>query len=230
MRRGIVGTTAHPLSRPGRVAYIRSFHSRATGLRSTRLKSALPLKVVIPLVLGMIASLAIAVYAELGYRRLESANRQMAQALEVQATLHRAARAYHRCRDRTAGIPAGGQGGIPRALQAGHTEDRRRLQQVAASCSCKAAPRRTGIAPGASTICSARSSLELEAVIALYNKEGTESRAGADEHGHRASRTMDDDSHGGGRHVRTSERKQLDDATSRWSNGHRVRAGRHDGQ
>ena len=31
---------------------------------------------------------AIAVYAELGYRRLESANRQMAVALEMQSTLH----------------------------------------------------------------------------------------------------------------------------------------------
>jgi signal transduction histidine kinase len=51
-------------------------------------KSVLPLKVVIPLVLGIIASLAIAVYSELGYRRLESANRRMAVALEMQATLH----------------------------------------------------------------------------------------------------------------------------------------------
>ena len=47
----------------------------------------MPLKVVLPLVLGIVASLAIAVYAELGYRRLESANRQMATALEMQAGL-----------------------------------------------------------------------------------------------------------------------------------------------
>lgn len=51
------------------------------------MKSALPLKVVLPLVLGIVASLAIAVYAELGYRRLESANRQMAIALELQSSL-----------------------------------------------------------------------------------------------------------------------------------------------
>jgi signal transduction histidine kinase len=51
-------------------------------------KSALPLKVVLPLALGIVASLAIAVYAELGYRRLESANRQMATALEMQSGLH----------------------------------------------------------------------------------------------------------------------------------------------
>ena len=51
-------------------------------------KSVLPLKVVLPLVLGIVASLAIAVYAEIGYRRLESANRQMSAALEMEATLH----------------------------------------------------------------------------------------------------------------------------------------------
>ena len=42
----------------------------------------------IPLILGIVASLAIAVYAELGFRRLEQANRQMAVALETEATLH----------------------------------------------------------------------------------------------------------------------------------------------
>ncbi|MEO8346230.1 MAG: CHASE3 domain-containing protein [Betaproteobacteria bacterium] len=52
------------------------------------MKSTLSLKIVIPLVLGIIASLAIAVYAELGYRRLELANKQMAVALEMQAVLH----------------------------------------------------------------------------------------------------------------------------------------------
>jgi len=50
-------------------------------------KSALPYRIVIPLVLGIVVSLAIAVYAELGYRRLEIANRQMAVALEMQANL-----------------------------------------------------------------------------------------------------------------------------------------------
>ena len=34
------------------------------------MKSVLPLRIVLPLMLGIAASLAIAVYAELGYRRL----------------------------------------------------------------------------------------------------------------------------------------------------------------
>ena len=52
------------------------------------MKLALPLKVVVPLVLGIIVSLAIVVYAELGYRRLESANQQVSTALHVESTLH----------------------------------------------------------------------------------------------------------------------------------------------
>jgi signal transduction histidine kinase len=51
-------------------------------------RSVLPIRIVLPLVLGIAASLAIAVYAELGYRRLELANRQMAVALEMQSTVH----------------------------------------------------------------------------------------------------------------------------------------------
>jgi len=65
--------------------YSRPFHRLP---RNPFVKSALPLKLVIPLVLGIVASLAIAVYAELGYRRLESANRQMAVALAMQAAVH----------------------------------------------------------------------------------------------------------------------------------------------
>ncbi len=42
----------------------------------------------VPLVMGIVVSLAIAVYAELSYRSLESANRQMASAVIMQSTLH----------------------------------------------------------------------------------------------------------------------------------------------
>jgi len=57
-------------------------------LAAHEVKSPLPTRIVLPLVLGIVASLAIAVYAELGYRRLEVANRQMAVSLEMQATVH----------------------------------------------------------------------------------------------------------------------------------------------
>ena len=48
----------------------------------------LPLKVLFPLLLGVALSLAIVVFSELGFRRLEAANRSMALSLETQSTLH----------------------------------------------------------------------------------------------------------------------------------------------
>ncbi|MEP7330106.1 MAG: CHASE3 domain-containing protein, partial [Betaproteobacteria bacterium] len=52
------------------------------------MKSPFPLKIVFPLLLGILVSLAIAIYSEFSYRSLESANRQMAVAVIMQSTLH----------------------------------------------------------------------------------------------------------------------------------------------
>jgi signal transduction histidine kinase len=48
----------------------------------------LPLKVIVPLLLGVGLSMAILVFSELGFRRLEAANRTMAVSLAMQSTLH----------------------------------------------------------------------------------------------------------------------------------------------
>jgi len=48
----------------------------------------IPPLVAVPLALGIVVSIAIAAYAELAYRRLEQANREMSVALEMQSTLH----------------------------------------------------------------------------------------------------------------------------------------------
>jgi signal transduction histidine kinase len=178
------------------------------------LKSALPLKVVIPLVLGMIASLAIAVYAEFGYRRLESANRQMAQALEVQSTLHQLlvlitdAETGQRgfllvgkeeyLEPYTLAIPKidGAYSKLRELLIVGGTaEDRDRAGRLNNLLGKKL--------------------LELEAVIALNNKEGAESALALMNTGigRRTMDTIRTEVEG----ISTSERKQLDDATSRWS-------------
>jgi hypothetical protein len=50
-------------------------------------KSVLPYKIVIPLILGIVATVAVAINAELGFRRLAAANQQGAVALEMQANL-----------------------------------------------------------------------------------------------------------------------------------------------
>ncbi|HEX6945566.1 MAG TPA: CHASE3 domain-containing protein [Casimicrobiaceae bacterium] len=48
----------------------------------------LPVKVLAPLLLGVILSMGILVFSELGFRRLETANRMMAGSLEMQSALH----------------------------------------------------------------------------------------------------------------------------------------------
>ena len=60
--------------------------SRANAASSVR--PLLPLKVLFPLVLGVALSMGILVFSELGFRRLEAANRTMAVSLEMQSTLH----------------------------------------------------------------------------------------------------------------------------------------------
>ena len=57
-------------------------------LASPPVRPLLPLKVLFPLVLGVALSMAILVFSELGFRRLEAANRTMAVSLEMQSTLH----------------------------------------------------------------------------------------------------------------------------------------------
>ncbi len=52
------------------------------------MKSPFPLKILLPLALGILVSVAIVVYAEFSYRSLEFANRQMASAVVMQSTLH----------------------------------------------------------------------------------------------------------------------------------------------
>lgn len=52
------------------------------------MKSPFPLKIVLPLALGIFVSIGIVVYAEFSYRSLDSANRQMAAAVIIQSTLH----------------------------------------------------------------------------------------------------------------------------------------------
>jgi signal transduction histidine kinase len=52
------------------------------------IKRLLPLRVMLPLVLGVVVSLSILGFAELGYRRLEVANRVMGTALEMEAAVN----------------------------------------------------------------------------------------------------------------------------------------------
>ena len=52
------------------------------------MKITFPLKVLVPLALGVLVSLGILAFAELGYRRLETANRLTSGALAMQAAVN----------------------------------------------------------------------------------------------------------------------------------------------
>lgn len=178
------------------------------------MKSPLPLRIVIPLVLGMVASLAIAVYAELGFRRLEIANRQMAVALEMEATLHEALGLIVDAETGQRGYLLTGkeeylqpyQAALPKIGDAFH-----RLQELLVIHG--AADQRDSLARLNGLF--GKKLAELEAAIALYRKDGTDAAQALINTGI-GKRTMDeiratvDDMVG-------THRRQIDEATLRWA-------------
>jgi len=52
------------------------------------MKRLLPLRVLLPLALGVIVSLGVLGFAEIGYRRLEFANKAMSAALEMETAVN----------------------------------------------------------------------------------------------------------------------------------------------
>jgi CHASE3 domain sensor protein len=177
-------------------------------------KSALPLKLVIPLVLGIVASLAIAVYAELGYRRLESANRQMAVALAMQAAVHQTLALITDAETGQRGFLLTGKeeylgpykASIPK-IEGEFSKLRELLVESGTPSDRDRADRLNNLI--------GQKLLELEAVIALYQKDGAESALALMNTGI-GRRTMDT--------IRTevegiaaTQRMQLTDANSRWT-------------
>jgi signal transduction histidine kinase len=191
--------------------YSRPFHRLP---RNPFVKSALPLKLVIPLVLGIVASLAIAVYAELGYRRLESANRQMAVALAMQAAVHQTLALITDAETGQRGFLLTGKEeylgpykvSIPK-IEGEFSKLRELLVESGTPSDRDRADRLNNLI--------GQKLLELEAVIALYQKDGAESALALMNTGI-GRRTMDT--------IRTevegiaaTQRMQLTDANSRWT-------------
>ena len=205
------GASSRPVERAQQGAYSRPIDSLP---RNPSVKSALPLKLVIPLVLGIIASLAIAVYAELGYRRLESANRQMAVALAMQAAVHQTLALITDAETGQRGFLLTGKDeylqpyktSIPR-IEGEFSKLRELLVESGTPADRDRADRLNNLI--------GKKLLELEAVIALYQKDGAESALALMNTGI-GRRTMDT--------IRTevegisaTQRMQLNEANSRWS-------------
>lgn len=178
------------------------------------MKFELPLKVVLPLVLGIIASLAIAVNAELGYRRLESANRQMALAVAMQAAVHEMLALIVDAETGQRGYLLTGQeeyltpynAALPKfegvfarlrnLLTVGGTEEQRdRVGQF--------------------NILVGKKLAELEAALALYRKDGAQAAQALLDTG--IGKRMMDAIRTDADAMVASHRRQLDEAVSRWS-------------
>jgi signal transduction histidine kinase len=177
-------------------------------------KSVLPLKVVIPLVLGIIASLAIAVYAELGYRRLESANQQMSMALEMQSTLHQTLALIIDAETGERGFLLTGKDEYLEPYKAAVPRIEGEFNSLGELLVANGTPSERDHAGRLNNLVG-KKLLELEGVIALYNKDGAESALALMNTGI-GRRTMDEiRSEVDG--MSTTQRKQLDEATSRWT-------------
>jgi signal transduction histidine kinase len=199
--------------RTGRVLRIVDDPS-STAQSRDKLKSVLPYRIVIPLVLGIVASLAIAVYAEFGFRRLEVANRQMAVALEMEAALHEALGLIVDAETGQRGYLLTGkeeylapyQAALPKIGDAFH-----RLRELLVVHGN--AEQRDNL--GRLNELFGKKLVELEAAIALYKKDGTDAAQALINTGI-GKRTMDeiriavDD-------MVTTHRRQIDDATRRWA-------------
>jgi signal transduction histidine kinase len=183
-------------------------------IRDRPLKSPLPLKIVIPLVLGIVASLAIAVYAEFGFRRLEIANRQMAVALEMEAALHEALALIVDAETGQRGYLLTGkdeylqpyQAALPKIGDAFHRL--RELLVIHGSPEQRDSLGRLNELFG-------KKLAELEAAIALYKKDGTDAAQALLNTGI-GKRTMDEIRMSVDNMVGT-HRRQIEQATQRWS-------------
>ena len=178
------------------------------------IRSVLPFKVVLPLILGIAASLAIAVYAELGYRRLESANRQMAIALEMQSSLHAMLALIVDAETGQRGYLLTGREdyltpyntAIPK-VEGAFSRLRELLVQNGSPAQRDMLGRLNSLV--------GKKLVELEVTIALYKKDGSPAAQAMLDTGI-GKRAMDD--------IRTEfesmvamQRRQLDDATERWA-------------
>lgn len=178
------------------------------------MKSVLPLKVVVPLVLGIIASLAIAVYSELGYRRLEFANQQMALALEMQAALHETLTLVVDAETGQRGFLLTGNEEYLTPYNAAVPKIEGAFGRLRELLVAQGTPAQRA-AGGRINNLMGKKLGELEAAIALYRKDGPEAAQALLNTGI-GKRAMDE-LRGEVDGLVASHRRQLDEATTRWA-------------
>ncbi len=184
-------------------------------MRQTPLvKSVLPLRVVAPLVLGIVASLAIAVYAELGYRRLEAANRQMEAALEMQSTLHETLALITDAETGQRGFLLTGKDAYLEPYRNAVPKLEGEISKLQELLVANGSVAQRESAGRLNTLVGSKLA-ELEAAIALYQKDGAEAAMSLVETdiGRRSMDAIRAEVDG----MASLQRRQLDEATSRWT-------------
>jgi len=159
-------------------------------------------------------SLAIAVYAELGYRRLEQANRQMAVALEMQSTLHESLALVVDAETGQRGYLLTGKeeylapykAAVPK-VDGALNRLREQLVQNGTVAQRDALGRLNSLV--------GKKLSELEVAIALYKKDGAQAAQALLDTG--IGRRAMDDIRAEVDGMAAAQRKQLDEATSRWA-------------
>jgi len=177
-------------------------------------KSVLPNKIVLPLLLGIFVSLAIALYSELGYHRLELANRQMALALEMQSALHETLALVVDAETGQRGFLLTGRDeylapyltALPK-VDGAFSRLRELLVQNGTPAQRDALGRLNSLV--------GKKLAEMEASIALYKKDGAPAAQSLLETG--IGRRAMDDIRSEVETMAAAHRRQVDDATARWS-------------
>jgi signal transduction histidine kinase len=178
-------------------------------------KFELPLKVVLPLVLGIIASLAIAVNAELGYRRLESANRQMAMAVEMQAAVHETLALIVDAETGQRGYLLTGKEEYLTPYTAALPKFDGAFAKLRELLAERGTPAQRD-SVGRFNNLVGRKLAELEAAVALYRKDGAQAAQALLDTG--IGKRMMDEIRAEAETMIATHRRQVDDATSRWAN------------
>ena len=99
------------------------------------MKRLLPLRVLLPLALGVIVSLGVLGFAEIGYRRLEFANRAMSAALEMETAVNETLALIGEAESGQRGFLLTGDPTLPQAVQGARCRRSTRRSRACASSS-----------------------------------------------------------------------------------------------
>ena len=175
----------------------------------------IPPLVAVPLALGIVVSIAIAAYAELAYTRLEQANREMSVALEMQATLHATLAQIVGAEAGQRGYLLTGRREYLEPYEAAVPAIGRSISQLRELLVRQGTAEQREITGRFNNLVGKKLA-EMEATLALYEKQGAEAAQTLTETGigQRAMTAIRDEVD----QLSATHRRQFEEAARRWSN------------